>query len=88
MYLNDMEVVSPVIVVRLLLLLILILVWPVCLDMCPYVPAPIHPHMSKAKLVIENWWNHVYSGTLHSRTTALGASGTENLEPATRLFGS
>jgi len=44
--------------VTVLLLLLLELVLLRCLDTCSSVPVHIHPHWSRARLVIGNWWDN------------------------------
>jgi len=39
-----------------IIIILLRLIRSVCLCMSPSVPVHIHPHMSKKRLVIENWW--------------------------------
>ena len=43
--------------VALLILLFLGLDLLGCLGTCSSIPVHIHPHQSRARLVIENWWN-------------------------------
>ena len=66
--------------ILIIILLLLRLLRLICFGMCPGVPTPIHPLMSKMRLVIKNWWDYQRTifimGPIHTRDNVLRCSGT------------
>ena len=69
--------------------LLLLLVLPIYLGMCPSIPTHIHPHMSKPRMLLKLMMKpmcYAYNGSRTSQDHDPGCSGA-NPEPAARQIG-